>query len=321
MSFWSFPKYVCKAEKKAKAEKKLNQLKKRQDVRPVIIEGSAIARTWWGKAWNRNLESYADYHNRIGRGRSYVRCGTVLDLKVNAGEIKALVHGSRAKPYVINIKIKKLNKNTWQQVASECAGKLESLEELLNGKFPKALEETFMKRNTGLFPSPKELEFDCSCPDWASMCKHIAAALYGVGARLDEDPTLFFTLRGVDTADLIKRTVSSKAEDLLKKASKKSPRIIEGADLSAVFGIDLTGEGGSSTPDDGTAAEMSADQSVRKAGVRKTLKKVVKKDAGSSLKGKSSNKSSVKKRAVKRKAKGTLQKVMSKRARPGKKKE
>ncbi len=320
MSFWGFPKYVCKAEKKAKAEKKLAQLKKKQDVRPVIIEGGAIARTWWGKAWNKNLESYADYSNRIGRGRSYVRCGAVLDLQVNVGEIKALVHGSRAKPYVINIKIKKLSKNTWQQVTSECAGKLESLEELLTGIFPKALEKTFMQRNTGLFPSPQEIDFNCSCPDWASMCKHIAAALYGIGARLDEDPAVFFTLRGVDTGDLIKRTVSSKAEDLLKKASKKSSRIIEGADLSAVFGVDLVEEPDSSIPDDVAVIEMPVDRSVHMADVRKTVKKRVKKDTGSSLVDKPSKKSGVKKKAVKRKSKGTVKKVVNKQARLGKKK-
>ncbi|HWR73137.1 MAG TPA: hypothetical protein VN604_08195, partial [Nitrospirota bacterium] len=220
MAFWSWPKYVCKAEKQARAAKKLEKLKKKWDVKPVTIHGSAIARTWWGKAWNKNLERYADYSNRIGRGRSYVRCGAVLDLQINAGEIKALVHGSRAKPYSINIKIKKLNRNAWQRVTSECAGMLDSLAELLAGKFPKGLEETFMRRDTGLFPSPKEIDFDCSCPDWASMCKHVAAALYGVGARLDEDPSLFFTLRGVDTGELVSRTVSSKAESLIEKASK-----------------------------------------------------------------------------------------------------
>lgn len=306
MSFWSFPKYVSKAEKKARAEKKLIQLKKKkQDLRPVIIEGSAIARTWWGKAWNKNLERYADYSNRIGRGRSYVRCGSVLDLQVNAGEIKALVHGSRAKPYSISIKIKKLNRSVWQEIASGCSGMLESLEELLAGKFPKALEETFMQRDRGLFPSPKELEFDCSCPDWASMCKHVAATLYGVGARLDEDPSLFFTLRGVATEDLISRTVSTKAEDLLKKASKKSTRIIADADLSSVFGIDLVGETGSS-PVDVPAKEVLVDDNVRKAGARNTVKRRVKKDIVSAQPVKPPKKSGAKKDAVKRKAKGAV---------------
>jgi uncharacterized Zn finger protein len=307
MSFWSFPKYVCKAEKKAKAEKKLAQLKKKQDVRPVIIEGSAIARTWWGKAWNKNLERYADYSNRIGRGRSYVRCGSVLDLRINAGEIKALVHGSRAKPYSINIKIKKLNRNVWQEITSRCSGMLESLEELLAGKFPKALEETFMLRDRGLFPSPKELEFDCSCPDWASMCKHVAATLYGVGARLDEDPSLFFTLRGVATEDLVSRTVSSKAEDLLKKASKKSSRIIADADLSSVFGIDLVGETGSS-PADVPVKEILPDSPVRNGRTGKPVRSRVEKKTGSARSPKPPKKTAAKKGDVKRKVKGAAKK-------------
>ncbi len=321
MSFWSFPKYVRKAEKKARAEKKLNQLKKKHDVRPVIIEGSAIARTWWGKAWNKNLERYADYSNRIGRGRSYVRCGAVLDLQINAGEIKALVHGSRAKPYSINIKIKKLDRNAWQQVASECAGMLESLEELLAGKFPKGLEEVFMQRDAGLFPSPKEIDFDCSCPDWASMCKHVAAALYGIGARLDEDPSLFFTLRGVDTGDLISRTVASKAESLLKKASKKSSRIIEDSDLSAIFGIDLAGAVGSSQPAGDSAKEILAAGGVRKAGPRKTARGGAKKKGGSAQAVKPSQKSVAKRDVVKRKARGAVKAATKKQTRGGKKKQ
>ncbi len=237
---WSFPRYVAKAEKQARAAKKLEQLKKKRDVRPVIIQGSAIARTWWGKSWNRNLEQYADYSNRIGRGRSYVRHGAVLDLQINAGEIKALVQGSRSKPYEILIKIGKLGKNTWQQISSSCSGMLDSVSELLSGNFPKELGELFLQRDAGLFPSPKEIAFECSCPDWASMCKHVAATLYGVGARLDEDATLFFTLRGVDMTDLITRTASAKAESMLEKAAKKSSRIIDDTDLSALFGIELT---------------------------------------------------------------------------------
>lgn len=312
MSFRGFPKYVHQAVKKERAERKLAQLKTKQNVRPVIIEGGVLARTWWGKAWNRNLESYADYTNRIGRGRSYVRCGAVLDLQVNAGEIKALVQGSRAKPYSITITIKKLNKNTWKLVASACAGKLESLEELLSGKFPRALEELFMQRSTGLFPSPREIEFDCSCPDWASMCKHVAAALYGIGARLDEDPTLFFTLRGVDTADLIEQTVSSKAEDLLKKASKKSSRVIEGADLSAVFGLDLAEEATSTTADEAAVTKMAVEQSARMADVRKVLKKQVKLDARSPLKKKPANKAGAKKKVAKGNAKGIVENIVRK---------
>jgi len=267
--FWGFPRYVCKAEKQAKAAKKLEQLKKKRDVRPVILQGSAIARTWWGKSWNQNLERYADYSNRIGRGRSYVRHGAVLDLQISGGEIRALVQGSRSKPYEILIKIGKLGKNTWQQISSSCSGMLDSVSELLAGDFPKELGELFLQRDAGLFPAPREIAFECSCPDWASMCKHVAATLYGVGARLDEDATLFFTLRGVDMAGLISRTVSSKAESLLEKASKKSSRIIDDADLSALFGIELI-------QSEITAAGNTDKQPIKKAMLMKSTKCQVK---------------------------------------------
>lgn len=241
MGFWGYPKRVSVAARKAKAAKKLAVLKKKQNVSPVIIQGGAIARTWWGKAWNLNLERYADYDNRIERGRSYVRHGAVLDLRIDAGEIKSLVLGSRATPYAIVIRIKKLNKNTWRRITSECAGMLESLPELLSGNFPKPLGEIFMQRDSGLFPAPKEIAFECSCPDWAGMCKHVAATLYGVGARLDRAPALLFALRGVDTGDLVRRTVATKAESLLEKAARKSSRVIAESDLSRVFGIDFAG--------------------------------------------------------------------------------
>ena len=309
MSFRSFSKYVHKAEKKAKAEKKQDRL------RPVIIEGSEIARTWWGKAWNENLESCADYSNLIGRGRSSVRSGAIVDLQVSVGEIKALVQGSRAKPYAVTITIKKLNRNTWNLVTSACEGKLDSLDELLAGKFPKALEETFMQRKTGLFPSPKEIEFECSCPDWANTCKHIAGTLYGIGARLDEDPALFFTLRGVDAVDLIKRAVSGKAEDHLQKPSNKSSGVIEGARGSAAIAVDPAKKAGSSPSDDAATTKMSWEEGARMADVKKILKKQVKIDARSLSKRKPSTKS-----GAKRVAKGTLKKGVNKQGRPGKKK-
>ncbi len=240
MSYWGFPRYVSVGEKQQRSKKKLEQLKKNnKNIAPIIIEGRTLAHTWWGKAWNKNLEGYADYSNRIGRGRSYVRCGSVLDLQISEGEVKSLVQGSESKPYSVVIKIKALEKSVWRKIKGVCKGELDSLQELLVGKFPKALGEIFMAHGNGLFPSPKEIDFDCSCPDWADMCKHVAAALYGVGARLDEDPNLFFALRKIEINDLITETVKDKAKDLLTKAKKKSGRIIEGQDLSSVFGIEL----------------------------------------------------------------------------------
>jgi len=243
-----FPAYVSVGEKRAKAKKGLEKLRKKNpSIKPVRIEGRTISTSWWGKSWNKNLEGYADYENRIGRGRSYVRTGAVLDLQILPGEVTALVQGSRARPYSVVIQISEIAPATWKALKNACAGKLDSLPELLAGKFPKALGELFTERGKGLFPSPREIHFSCSCPDYASMCKHVAAALYGVSARLDTEPGLFFTLRKVKVEDLVSETVKGTSEELLNRAKKKSTRVMEEADLSALFGIQLD-ESPSPTP-------------------------------------------------------------------------
>lgn len=240
MGYWGYPEYVSVAAKKAKAAKKLKQLRgKNPGIKPIFIEGRTIAKTWWGKSWNLNLERYADYSNRIGRGRSYVRHGAVLDLRIDQGRVEALVQGSTSRPYSVIIKIKAVSDSIWREIKSACEGKLDSLQGLLAGEFPKELGEIFMAQGEGLFPSPKEIEFECSCPDWAYMCKHVAAVLYGIGARLDEDPGLFFKLRKVKMDDLVTQAVKGKTRKLLEKAEKKSKRVIAESDLSKVFGIDL----------------------------------------------------------------------------------
>lgn len=244
MGYWNYyPAYTSVAEKKEKAQQKLEKLRKKNPgIRPVVIWGKSIANTWWGKSWNINLERYADYDNRIGRGRSYVRNGMVLDLQIGPGEVTALVQGTASEPYSIEIRIKGIEKNIWNQVKEACQGKLDSLRELLAGKFPKDMGEVFMAKGEGLFPSPEEISFSCSCPDWASMCKHVAAALYGVGARLDEDPMLFFKLRNVDVNDLITQAVAEKTEKLLEKARKKTSRVMDESNIADVFGIELEHE-------------------------------------------------------------------------------
>jgi uncharacterized Zn finger protein len=240
MVYGFYPRYVTVGEKRAKAKKKLEQMKKKHpDIHPVLLEGRTIARTWWAKSWNYNLERYADYSNRIGRGRTYVRHGAVLDLRIDAGRVESLVQGSRSKPYSVNIGIKPLNKKIRRDIQAACEGKLDSLQALLAGEFPEALREIFMARDRGLFPSPKEIEFRCSCPDWAYMCKHVAATLYGIGARLDEEPALFFKLRQVEMKNLIARAIKDKTHKLLRKAGKKSKRVIAESDLAGVFGIEM----------------------------------------------------------------------------------
>jgi uncharacterized Zn finger protein len=241
MGYYEFPPYVPVSEKKKRAEKVIEKLKKKNPhIKPVVITGNKIAKTWWGIEWICNLERYADYSNRIGRGRSYVRNDAVLDLQIEAGKITALVQGSNIKPYAVIISIKTLPRDVWKHIISTCEGQLGSLSELVEGKFPKALAELFTARDKGLFPSPKQISFNCSCPDWAYMCKHVAAVLYGVGARLDEDPALFFVLRNIKVENLVSSAVSQKSEKLLQKAPIKSSRIMNDRDISAVFGIECS---------------------------------------------------------------------------------
>jgi uncharacterized Zn finger protein len=241
MRAWEhFPRYVSAAEKRAKVEKRTAKLKnKNPNLRPVVIEGNVIAKTWWGKAWNKNLESYADYSTRIGRGRMYVRNSAVLDLKIESGVIESLVMGMRSSPYRIKIKINKIKSKIWKEMKKSCDGKFYSLEELLHGKFPRELETVFTEHKNGIFPAPAEISFDCNCPDWADMCKHIAATLYGVGSRLDSNPELFFTLRGVQMADLVTEAIKERTSSLLKKAKQKRSTVIDDSNLSEMFGIDL----------------------------------------------------------------------------------
>jgi len=239
MSYYDYPKYVSVAEKKEKARKSLEKLaKKDKNLQPVIIEGRTLAKSWWGKAWNQNLESYADFSNRIARGRSYVRSNTVLDLKISSGKVLAKVQGSRVKPYDITIQIDSLESKKWDQVVALCNHRVDSLEQLLEGNFPKELEVLFREKKYGMFPSPKEIRFDCSCPDWASMCKHVAAVLYGIGARLDQNPMLFFELRSLNGEELIRKSMEKKMESMLKNAGKKSSRGISDKEASDLFGLD-----------------------------------------------------------------------------------
>jgi uncharacterized Zn finger protein len=241
MSFYGgFPAYVPVAEKRKRAEESVKKLKKKNpDISPVVIEGRTIAKTWWGKSWNKNLESYADYSNRISRGRSYVKNGAVLDLKITQGTINALVQGSGSKPYKVDISIKPLPENLWEDIINQCLGKIESIEELIEGKFPKALADLFTARGKGLFPAPDEIDLGCSCPDYAMMCKHVAAVLYGVSARLDDKPELFFALRKVNINNLISEAINKKTQTLLEKSKAKGRRVIEETDMFDMFGIDM----------------------------------------------------------------------------------
>jgi len=233
-----FPVYVTIAQRKARAEKSRQKLAKTQaNLEPVVISGKDIATTWWGKAWNKNLEGYADFKSRLARGRTYLKDGAVLDLKIEKGLVKAFVQGSGSMPYKVEVRIDPLSPAKWQAIQTMCSHRIGSLAELVEGKFPRDLEALFTSRDSGLFPSGSEIEFTCTCPDWALLCKHVAAVLYGIGARFDQDPTLFFKLRDIDFQVLLKKSVEDKMANLLANAGKKSSRVLDEEDVSRLFEI------------------------------------------------------------------------------------
>jgi len=237
MSWFSFRPYVPVAQRRARAARELAKMAKKsgQKASPVILEGRQIAATFWGKAWCDNLEAYSDYANRLPRGRSYIRNGSVVDLQIGRGKVTALVSGSSL--YQIEIKIKPIAASLWKTIQAECAGKIDSLIELLQGTLSSSVMQVVTRPERGLFPSPKEIDLDCSCPDWADLCKHVAASLYGVGARLDRNPELLFLLRGVDPADLISK--ASAAEAVRQAAGADAAPALSDQELTDVFGIEI----------------------------------------------------------------------------------
>jgi uncharacterized Zn finger protein len=210
--------------------------KKGQILHPVILSGRTIAKSWWGKAWCQNLEQYADFETRLPRGQKYVRSGAVVDLQIQKGKIAARVQGTRKTPYKIEIRISPLSQQRCDEIMDRCTARVDTLENLLSGSFPESMKDVFLG-DGGLFPTPKEISFSCSCPDWAVMCKHVAAALYGVGARLDEDPTLFFSLRGIDTGRFVDVVIANRVEAMLSNVNRPSSRILQDADLTELFGV------------------------------------------------------------------------------------
>jgi uncharacterized Zn finger protein len=225
--------YVSVASRRAKAESAVTKAKKAgKDMQPVLISGRLIASSFWGKAWCANLEAYSDYANRLPRGRSYVRNGSVIDLKITPGKVHALVVGSQK--YRVEIGITAVPGPHWQALATQCTGAIGSLVELLQGKLSNAVMTHICAPKTGLFPNPKDIQFDCSCPDSASMCKHVAAVLYGIGARLDAQPELIFSLRQVDANELVTQAAQG---TLTQKAPKG--RVLDDAQLADVFGIEM----------------------------------------------------------------------------------
>lgn len=242
MSYWYRKRYVPVGERRAKAEKQLKKrLKKGQEAQPVEIDGTTIARTFWGKGWCKHLESFSDYSNRLPRGRTYARNGSVCHLDIQSGRVEALVAGSSL--YTVTITIKTLRPGLWKGIKERCAGQIGSMLELLQGKLSNEVMAVVSDRSEGLFPQPGEMNLSCSCPDWAVMCKHVAAVLYGVGNRLDTCPELLFLLRDVDAEELIAAELA--LPDVARGAAGDA---LSGDQLGAIFGIDFAPEDQADAP-------------------------------------------------------------------------
>jgi DNA-binding transcriptional regulator YiaG len=260
MRYYGWAPYVSVAERRAKAKKHLEKLKKKGlKVQPVDLSGRTIASSFWGKGWCDHMESFSDYANRLPRGRTYVRNGSVCHLEIEGGRITAIVSGSEI--YDVSVAITPLQKKKWEAVKRSCSGRIGSLLDLLRGRLDRGVMEVVADRTEGLFPLPGEMTFNCNCPDWAGMCKHVAAVLYGVGVRLDSSPEMLFVLRGVNHEELVDVTAAIAGV----AGVGTSRRRISPGGLADVFGIELA-EGGDGTEDLPAASPARPPKSAREKG-------------------------------------------------------
>ena len=156
----------------------------------------SFAKNWWAQRWIAALERLVD-SGRLSRGRSYARKGQVLSIEETKDGIAARVQGSRKTPYKVNIQIKSLTDAEWDKVFDAMAEQAIFTAQLLAGEMPQDIEQAFEAAKVSLFPAKRgDLKTDCSCPDYANPCKHVAATHYILGERFDEDPFLIFRLRG-----------------------------------------------------------------------------------------------------------------------------
>ena len=258
-----FAPYVPVATKIARGHAAAKKLaaKEGRSPDPVQIVGRKIAKTFWGLKWCESLERYRDFANRLPRGATYVRNGSVADLVIKPGSVRAIVGGSEA--YSVTITIKTLSPKVWQSISADCAHEIESLFDLLQGRFSDGVMTRLTRAEDGLFPRPTEITMNCTCPDGAFVCKHIAAVMYGVGSRLDVRPELLFTLRKVDHRELIGRAAST--ANLDQSLNSTEGLSLSDSELLDIFGIEM----------DATTNKSSADQKPSKAAVKKTLLKKV----------------------------------------------
>ena len=306
-----WPAYVSAAERRRRAEQRTKQLKKQgRQIAPVKAMGRKLATTFWGEAWCKNLESYSDYSNRLPRGRTLVRNGSVIDLQVEPGRLSGLVQGSDL--YTIQIRIAPVPARMWKRLKGECAGQIGSLVELLQGEVSGQVMGIVSRKGHGLFPAPADIELSCSCPDWATMCKHVAAVLYGVGTRLDHAPELLFTLRGVDPTELVEAAVERPVGAFGDKRDVKSAggaRVLANSELSSIFGVDI--EDPSDTTKAASRKRVPSGRGRKRVAVGASADPVPAKETGRVKRKKASSVAAKKRATKKRVTKKRAQKEMA----------
>lgn len=256
--YWG--EYVPVAQKRANGKKKLLKILKNKKPQPVEIVGQKITKQFWGQKWCAHLESFAEYENRLPRGRTYARNGSVCHLEINKGVCTSYVSGSDL--YKVAIEIKPLSNDLWSTIKKKCGGQLSSILELLQGKISKSVMEIVSNQATGLFPQKKEISYTCNCPDSASLCKHIAAVFYGIGNRLDHEPDLLFVLRGVDPSELVTTSIQLEAETSVDQLAS--------GNLSSIFGIEMDGDEVITAPQKATKAKKIVSTEILKTKKKKT---------------------------------------------------
>lgn len=228
--------YESIPEREARMQREIEKRRKKgEPFEPVVCEVARglPAASFWGKAWCEHLESFVDYEARLPRGRTYLRKGYVHDLEINAGNVFAYVVGRHI--YEVEISVVTLAHAKWDDLKTRVSGEVGNLVALLSGKLGDGVMQAVTDRETGLFPSPKQISFNCSCPDWANMCKHVAATMYAVGVKLDQHPELLFKLRKVDHTELL----DAASADTNLSSGDTSAEVLQPNELADLFGIDL----------------------------------------------------------------------------------
>jgi uncharacterized Zn finger protein len=205
----------------------------------VKLLSRTISYEWWGQQWCQNIAAYADYSNRLERGRAYIRKGAVKEISIEYGHVSAMVEGTAPQDYKVDISINQVSDDLSEKLLRQ----IKDINDLKNGKVPENYKNLFTVDN-GIFPKANEIKFTCSCPDIACMCKHVAAVLYAIGSILDQEPLLIFQLRGIDVEAYIDKQIFNATNEILIDINNHADdeRVINDAMLADLFGIEIATE-------------------------------------------------------------------------------